>query len=95
MLGFLHEVIRREAVQRERVAQFMEGYDALAEVARPWPPERVAEATGIPAETLRDLVTAYLEADGAALYSSTGVNQGRFGLGQQDRRMEGVQAGHR
>jgi anaerobic selenocysteine-containing dehydrogenase len=80
MLGFLHEVIRREAIERERVAKFMEGYDALADVARPWPPERVAEVTGIPADTLRDLVTAYLDADGAALYSSTGVNQGRFGL---------------
>jgi anaerobic selenocysteine-containing dehydrogenase len=80
MLGFLNEVIRRGGVQRERVARYMEGYDALAAVAQPWTPERVAGATGVPAETLSRMVADYLEADGAALYSSTGVNQGRFGL---------------
>jgi anaerobic selenocysteine-containing dehydrogenase len=44
-----------------------------------WPPERVAEVTRIPAERLRALVTAYKDADGAALYCSTGVNMGGHG----------------
>ena len=57
----------------------MTGFERLADVVREWTPERQAEVTGIAAATLRELVTAYLAADGAALYASTGVNQGRNG----------------
>ncbi len=42
-------------------------------------PERQAEVTGVPAETLRELVRAHAAAEGAALYMATGVNQGRSG----------------
>lgn len=80
MLGFLNEVIRQGGVQHEHVANHMNGYDELAKVAQPWTAERVAKATHIPAEKLVQLVSAYLAADGAAIYHSTGVNQGRFGL---------------
>lgn len=79
-LGFLHEVIAREGVDTERVSAHMEGYSTLKSLAAPWTPERVAEVTSIPATTLRTLVSDYLAADGAALYFSTGVNQGRFGV---------------
>ncbi|MDX1733899.1 MAG: molybdopterin-dependent oxidoreductase [Halioglobus sp.] len=80
LLGFLHEVIARDGVDHDRVARYMNGYEALAQVAQPWPPERVEEVTRIPAATLREMVAAYLAADGAALYCSTGVNQGSFAL---------------
>lgn len=80
MLGFLHEVIQRDAVDHQRVTEYMHGYEQLAAVAADWTPERVAKVTRIPAEQLRQMVTDYLAADGAAIYSSTGVNQSRFGL---------------
>ncbi len=80
MLGFLHEVIRRDAVDHEHVRRYMNGYTTLAEVAKPWTPERVAQVTRIPAATLTAMVDDYLAADGAAIYSSTGVNQGSYGL---------------
>ena len=80
MLGFLHEVIERGAVDRKHVDKFMNGYDALAAVAKPWKAERVAEVTRVPAEQLKQMVSDYLAADGAAIYSSTGVNQSRHGL---------------
>jgi len=80
LLGFLHEVIRRGGVDLERVQRYMNGYEALAEIAAPWTPERVAEVTQISATTLKAMVDAYLAADGAAIYSSTGVNQGSHGL---------------
>ena len=80
MLGFLHEVIRRRAVDTERIRQYMNGYEALAEVAQKWTPQRVAEVTKIPESRLKGMVTDYLAADGAAIYSSTGVNQGSHGL---------------
>lgn len=80
ILGFLHEVIERKGYAQEHVETFMDGFEDLVRIARPWPPERCAKVTGIDADILRQLVTEYLAADGAALYHSTGVNQGRFGL---------------
>ena len=80
LLGFLHEIIARDAVDHEHIARYMNGYTELAAVAQAWTPERVAAVTRISAQQLRDMVSAYLAADGAALYCSTGVNQGRFGL---------------
>ncbi len=79
MLGFLHEVIRQGGVDKDIVTHHMQGYDTLAELAQAWGPQRVEEVTRVPAEELIDLVARYLAADGAAIYSSTGVNQGRFG----------------
>lgn len=73
-LAFLHEVLARNAIARERIDAHMLGFDQLAALAQPWTPERSAEVTKIPAAKLRELVDAYLQADGAALYCSTGVN---------------------
>ncbi len=79
LFAFLHEILARDAVDHARVRAHMTGLETLADVVREWTPERQAEVTGIAAATLRDLVTAYLAADGAALYASTGVNQGSNG----------------
>ena len=78
-LAFLHEVLGRGAVDRARVAEHGKGFGQLDAVVDGWTPERAAEVTRMPAETLRRLVDAYLSADGAALYSSTGVNMGGHG----------------
>lgn len=79
LLAFLHEVLERDAVDRSRIERFMTGFEHVKEIAAGWTPERQAEVTGVPAGTLRALVDAYLAADGAALYASTGVNQGSNG----------------
>ena len=79
LLSFLHEVLQRDGVVHERVANYMNGLEELRAVCAPWPPERTAEVTGVSPDTLRAMVDAYLEADGAALFQSTGVNQGSQG----------------
>ncbi|MBB3046980.1 anaerobic selenocysteine-containing dehydrogenase [Litorivivens lipolytica] len=79
LLGFLHEVLAREAVDRQRIDAHMTGFDQLQSLCAEWAPERQAEVTGISASALRELVDAYLKADGAALYASTGINQGSNG----------------
>ncbi|MBW2508485.1 MAG: molybdopterin-dependent oxidoreductase [Deltaproteobacteria bacterium] len=78
-LSFLHELLATTSIDRSHIDQYMTGFDELCAVARTWPPERTAEVTQIPADTLRALVRAYREADGAALYCSTGVNMGTNG----------------
>jgi len=79
LLSFLHEVLSRDVIDHVHVNRYMKGLDPLRKVAELWTPERTAEVTGIPAQTLRAMVDAYLEADGAALFLSTGVNQGSQG----------------
>jgi anaerobic selenocysteine-containing dehydrogenase len=79
LLSFLHEVLARDAVDWDRVDRHMRGFHALSLVAEPWSPERTEEVTGVPAATLRDMVSDYLGANGAALSMSTGVNQGSHG----------------
>ena len=78
-LAFLHEVLERDAVDHGRVETYMRNFPALGPLVEAWTPERCASVTKIPAAKLRELVSAYLEADGAALYCSTGVNMGSHG----------------
>jgi formate dehydrogenase len=78
-LAFLHELIQQGGVDAARLAAHTTGWEAAAAVATPWTPERVAPVTGIPAHRLRELVTAYRTARGAALHCSTGVNMGGQG----------------
>lgn len=78
-LSFLHEVLGRGAVDHDRIAQFMKGFDALSSFAHDWPAERTEEVTGLGPAQLSEIVSTYLAADGAALYSSTGVNMGGNG----------------
>ncbi len=78
-LSFLAELIAQGGVDRERVERHTTGFAVVEKLAREWPAERSAELTQIAPETLRAMVRDYREADGAALYSSTGVNMGGHG----------------
>ncbi len=78
-LAFLRELFETGGVDRDRVRRFMNGLEEIERLARPWTPERAEAVTRIPADKLRAMVASYREADGAALYCSTGVNMGRNG----------------
>lgn len=83
LLAMLH-VIAIEGTMRPKtghppIDRVANGLDDFVEAARPYTPERVAELTGISATVIRELATSFANADGAALYMSTGVNMGPFG----------------
>lgn len=78
-LAFLNELGRQGGVDAARIRAHTTGWEAVRALVAPHTPERASEVTGIPAETLRRIVTAYRTARGAALYSSTGVNMGGNG----------------
>ena len=78
-LSFLRELIATGGVDRARVERSTTGVDQLEAIAQPWSAERAAEVTRIAPEVLREMVSAYRTAKGAALYSSTGVNMGGRG----------------
>jgi anaerobic selenocysteine-containing dehydrogenase len=79
LLAFLRELLATGGADEARVGRFTKGFDDLRRVAEPWTPERAAAVTGVAADTLRDVVAAYRQAPGAALYGSTGINQGTNG----------------
>jgi anaerobic selenocysteine-containing dehydrogenase len=79
LLAMLAVVIEEKRFDRAHVDRHMRGFDTLADAVSPFTPERASETTGIDADTIRALARAYTDADGAALYMSTGVNMGPFG----------------
>lgn len=78
-LSFLHELLAQGGVDHARVAHFMKHFDELVALSKDWSPERTEAVTHVPAAKLREMVTAYRTAKGAALYCSTGVNMGTHG----------------
>ena len=78
-LSFLHELIGQNGIDHQFVEHHTTGIDAIKGLAKDWSPEKTAEVTGIQAEDLKEMVRNYIQADGAALYCSTGVNMGGNG----------------
>lgn len=77
--AFLNELIVEGGVDPKRVQEFTTGYREVVDLVKTWTAERAEEVTRVPAATLRQMVAAYIAADGAALYCSTGVNMGSQG----------------
>ena len=78
-LSFLHEVLATKRFDKRAIEQHMIGFDALHALVRDYAPERTSSVTRVSAETLRAMVRSFVNADGAALYCSTGVNMGSDG----------------
>src|SRR5262245_6114218 len=79
LAAFVRELLLAGAGRDERVSRHMAGLAELRRAVAPWTPERQEAATGVPAATLRELAAAHRASSAAALYLSTGVNQGRHG----------------
>ena len=50
--GLIHLIIEAGRIDRDYIACHTVGFDRLAETVRGWPPERVADVTGIPVDRL-------------------------------------------
>ncbi len=79
LMAMLHVIAHEDGIDLAPAKAIAHGVDELVASASAWTPERVAPVTGIAASTIRELAHAYRDADGAALYMSTGVNMGPFG----------------
>ena len=78
-LSFLHELIRQQGLDNQLVEKYTSGYEEISKLASDWPAPKTEKITKIPSAKLKDLVTTYINAEGAALYCSTGVNMGGHG----------------
>ena len=79
LLAMLHVITHEHAFNADYANKFGTGINEFIENAKLWTPERAAALTGISANTIREIALQYRDADGAALYMSTGVNMGPFG----------------
>jgi formate dehydrogenase major subunit len=73
--GVMHEIIRRDLVDREFIAERVSHYGELAKVVRQYPPERAAQICGIDADTIREVARLWGEAGAAVVYWGMGISQ--------------------
>lgn len=79
LMAMLHVIVHEDGIDLAPARAVADGVGELVAAAVRWTPERAATVTGIDAATIRELARAYRDADGGALYMSTGVNMGPFG----------------
>jgi anaerobic selenocysteine-containing dehydrogenase len=79
LLAMLHVITHENIFDKHYANRYADGVDEFIENSKFWTPERVAEITGINAKYIRKTAVEFRNADGAALYMSTGVNMGPFG----------------
>ena len=79
-LGLSHILIRDEWVDQAFVEDWTLGYDEFAEYVKGFTPEKVAEITGIPPETLLELAEEIADAEGASYVMYTGLEYTKSGV---------------
>ncbi|HEY1110592.1 MAG TPA: molybdopterin-dependent oxidoreductase, partial [Opitutaceae bacterium] len=75
LYGLAHLLIARGAIKREFIDAHTTGYDAFAAFVQEFTPERVAEATGLPATTLHRIVEIIATRERVSFWWTMGVNQ--------------------
>jgi anaerobic selenocysteine-containing dehydrogenase len=79
MLALLQVIFAEGLARPGRLAPFLRGFAPLRALAARFPPERVADATGLSAEAIRDLARTIANAKHAAVYGRVGVSLQTFG----------------
>ena len=78
-LAMMHELITRDWLDHDYIAQHTTGWPALRERALPWTPERAAEVCGIEADVIRELAQAWGTTRPAAIRLNYGMQRTRGG----------------
>ena len=81
-LAMMHVIIRDGLVDHDYVSQHAVGYDALAERARQYAPERVADTVGLPAEDIERFAREYATTQPSLLRPLIGIEHHRNGAMQ-------------
>ena len=79
-LGLCHLLIRGDMYDHDFVDNWTVGFEDLAAYVEEFPPERVAELTGLARETIEDLAERIVEAEGASYVMYTGLEYTKSGV---------------
>jgi anaerobic selenocysteine-containing dehydrogenase len=78
-LGLMHVIIGEKLYDADYVAQYTNGFEALADRARQYPPGRVEALTGIPSEDVVSLAREYATTRPAAIRLNYGIQRSERG----------------
>jgi anaerobic selenocysteine-containing dehydrogenase len=78
-LGLMHVIIGENLHDAEYVANYTNGFDALAALAHEYPPQRVEYLTGIPREDVVSLAREYATTRQAAIRLNYGIQRSERG----------------
>ncbi|WP_333894643.1 molybdopterin-dependent oxidoreductase [Mycolicibacterium gadium] len=79
LMGVTHTLFDEDLVVLGDLAPHIDGLDQLREVAADWSPERVADATGIEAQRIRELARELVSTERAVVYGRIGTCNQEFG----------------
>ncbi|HAC79161.1 MAG TPA: molybdopterin-binding oxidoreductase, partial [Deltaproteobacteria bacterium] len=79
LFALIHTIFDDQLADTGPLQQSVTGHESLRELARPFSPESVAEATGIAPETTRKLAHQFAKARTAACYGRLGICTQEFG----------------
>ena len=79
LLALLQTLFAEVRVRPGRLADFSDGLAEIARLVQSFAPEAVADATAVPAETIRTLAREFAEASSAVAYGRVGVSTQEFG----------------
>jgi anaerobic selenocysteine-containing dehydrogenase len=79
LLAVLDTIFEAGDANLGRLAEFSDGLEELRSAARAFPPELVAERTGIRPETIRGIARAFATAERAVAYGRVGLSTQSFG----------------
>jgi anaerobic selenocysteine-containing dehydrogenase len=79
LLAILQVLFEEGRADLRHLTPFTDGLASLREAAARFPPERVAERTGIPAAKIRELARAFAAAPSAVAYGRVGASTQEFG----------------
>src|SRR3984885_5898920 len=78
-LGLMHVIIGEKLHDADYVANYTNGFDALAKLATEYPPERVEQLTGIPREDVVSLAREYATTRPAVIRLNYGIRRSERG----------------
>ncbi|HTW32428.1 MAG TPA: molybdopterin-dependent oxidoreductase [Candidatus Sulfotelmatobacter sp.] len=78
-LGMMHVIIGENLHDADYVAQYTVGFEELREKVKEYPPERVAQWTGIAAEDIRKLAREYATVRPSVIRLNYGVQRSEYG----------------
>lgn len=78
-MGMIHEIVAQGLTDTDYVEKYTVGFAELAARAAEYPPERVEEITGVPAEDVRTLAREYATSQPSAIRQGVALERSRGG----------------
>ncbi len=78
--GMMHEIVTNNLHNRDFIDKRTEGFDALSEKLKDYPPEKAAEICGVPAEIIREVARLYATSEPSAILYTLGITEHSHGV---------------